>query len=111
MAGKLLNEALPISVEYAKKTGMVDEVFAGSAYYEVLHDFASSCYDEDLIWEKQDRFEEEKEIMERCKQAELKKMYREFWDESSEFHKFRHEFVYKVCPTETAKRLQGESCA
>ena len=111
MAEKLLNEALPISVEYAKKIGMVDEIFVDSAYYEVLHDFASSCYDEDLIWEKQDRLEEEKEIIERCKQAELKKMYPEFWDESSEFHKLRHEFVYKVCPTQTPKRLQGESRA
>ena len=49
--------------------------------------------------------------MELCKQEELQKMYPEFWSEISEFHTLRHEFVYKICPTETPKRLKGEICA
>ncbi len=111
MASKLLEEALPISVAYAKKIGIVDEIFTEQNYYEELHNFAYSCYDEDFIWEKQDKIEEERENMDQCKQAELKKMHPEFWDESSDFHILRHEFVYKTCPRETPKRLQGDSYA
>jgi len=33
-------------------------------------------------------------------------MHPEFWDEKSDFHTLRQEFVYKVCPRETPKRLQ-----
>jgi putative two-component system hydrogenase maturation factor HypX/HoxX len=39
-AQKLLDESLPISVEYAQKIEMVDEVFSHNSYYEKLHQFA-----------------------------------------------------------------------
>jgi putative two-component system hydrogenase maturation factor HypX/HoxX len=107
-ANKLLNEALPISVEYAKNIGMIDSVIDEKNYYEALHSFAVTVYDEDYIWDKQDRIEEERALMEKCKRDELNKMHPEFWQESSSFHKLRHEFVYKVCPIETPKRLKGE---
>ena len=108
IAKKLLNDALPISVEYANKIGMLDKVIEQKNYYEELHSFALSTYSEEYIWDKQDRVEEERELMERCKYSELNKMYPEFWQESSIFHKLRHEFVYKVCPIETPRRLKGE---
>ncbi len=108
VAKKLLNDALPISVEYAKKIKMIDEIFQAQNYYEELHNFASSLYSEGFILDKQDRVDKEREKMEFCKQEELKKMHPEFWDEKSVFHTLRHEFVYKVCPTHTPKRLQGE---
>lgn len=111
MANKLLVDALPISVEYAKNIEMIDELFQAKNYYEELHNYASSLYSEDYIWDKQDRIEEERKKMELCKQEELQKMYPEFWSEISEFHTLRHEFVYKICPTETPKRLKGEICA
>lgn len=111
LAKKLLNDALPISVEYAKNIGMIDRVINKQNYYEELHSFALSVYDEDYIWDKQDRVEEEKVIMENCKRNELNQMYPEFWEESSSFHTLRHEFVYKLCPLETPQRLKGEHYA
>jgi putative two-component system hydrogenase maturation factor HypX/HoxX len=33
-------------------------------------------------------------------------MHPEFWDEKSIFHTLRYEFVYKICPRETPKRLK-----
>jgi len=107
LSNKLLSDALPISVEYAKKIGMIDKVIQKSNYYEELHSFSSSVYDEDFIWDKQDRIEEDKELMDQCKRKELEKMYPEFWEKGSKFHSLRQEFVYKVCPKETPKRLKG----
>jgi len=49
--------------------------------------------------------------MEQCKCSELKKMYPEFLDKSSEFHNLRREFVYKLCLKATPKRLKGEHYA
>ena len=111
VAFKLLDEALPISVEYAKKIKMIDEVYQKENYYEELHSFASSLCNEDYIWDKQDRVEEQKNAMEACKRQELETMYPEFWEESSEFHTLRKEFVYKVCPSQTPLRLKGEHYA
>ncbi|NOZ91335.1 MAG: hydrogenase [Epsilonproteobacteria bacterium] len=103
---KLLDECLPISVEYAKKIGMVDEVFSHDSYYEDLHQFAKSSFDDDFIWDKQDYLEEHREHIESCKEREIEIMYPQFWEEDSEFHRFRKEFVYKLCPTHTPKRLK-----
>ena len=111
MAEKLLDDALPISVDYAKKIKMIDEVYAKENYYEDLHSFTSSLYSQEFIWDKQDYIDENKELMESCKKAELAKMYPEFWEKESEFHKLRHEFVYKVCPTKTPDRFKGDSHA
>jgi putative two-component system hydrogenase maturation factor HypX/HoxX len=107
LSKKLLDEALPISVDYAKKIGMVDKVFDSQNYYEELHHFSSSLYSDDFIWDKQDYVESQKEIMQRCKKEELDIMYDEFWQEESSFHTLRHEFVYKKCPIQTPKRLRG----
>lgn len=108
---KLLDEALPISVEYAKKISMIDKVFSHENYYEELDKFCKDIYSEEFIWDKQDRLELERDKMEICKQNELQKMYREFWDEKSEFHTLRAEFVYKKCPNKTPLRLKGKICA
>jgi putative two-component system hydrogenase maturation factor HypX/HoxX len=108
IAKKLLDDALPISVEYAKKIAMIDKVFQTKNYYEELHNFTSSLYSEDYIWDKQDTIEEQREQMEQCKRYELHKMHPEFWQESSSFHTLRHEFVYKLCPLKTPQRLKGE---
>ena len=111
MAERLVENALPISVEYAKRIGMIDRVYEKSNYYEELHSFALSSYSEDFIWDKQDGLEEKQDEMESCKRKELEKMYPEFWDIESEFHRFRHEFVYKVCPIKTPDRFKGEHYA
>ena len=105
VAQELLSECLPISVTKAKSLGMIDEVFASEDYYECLHTFAKSKYDGDFIWDKQDYIEENRATIEALKEKELEVMHPEFWDEQSIFHVLRHEFVYKVCPRETPRRL------
>jgi putative two-component system hydrogenase maturation factor HypX/HoxX len=111
LSKKILNDSLPISVEYAKSISMIDEVFEHNSYYEKLHNFSSSLYSDEFIWDKQDQLEEQKDFMEQCKQNELKRMYPEFWEETSEFHRLRYEFVYKICPQETPKRLRKSKYA
>lgn len=106
MAERLLNECLPLSVSKAKSLGMLDAVFTHKTYYEDLHTFAKSKYDDEFIWDKQDYLEKKKETIEAFKEKELEVMYPEFWDEKSDFHTLRQEFVYKVCPREIPERLK-----
>jgi putative two-component system hydrogenase maturation factor HypX/HoxX len=107
MANKLLNKCLPISANFAKSIGLVDEIIDSK---EALEEFAKSKVEEDFfddfIWEKEDFLEENIENIKQYKEQELKIMYNEFWDEESPFHKLRRDFVYKVCPTTTPKRLK-----
>ncbi|PTB83752.1 hydrogenase [Sulfurovum lithotrophicum] len=105
-AQRLLDDCLPLSVTKAKSLGMVDEVFAHEDYYESLHSYAKSKYNDDFIWDKQDFLEDNRAKIEALKEKELEVMHPEFWDEKSDFHSLRQEFVYKVCPRETPKRLQ-----
>jgi putative two-component system hydrogenase maturation factor HypX/HoxX len=110
-AKRLLDECLPISSHKAKELGMVDEVFESKNYQEKLQEFVKSLIEDedrydDMLWDKQDYIEANKSKMNECKQNELATMHPEFWDESSIFHKLRYEFVYKICPTKTPKRLK-----
>ena len=105
-AEKLLDDCLPLSVTEAKVLGMVDEVFSRQTYYESLHHFAKSSYDDDFIWEKQAYLEENRDKIEALKEKELEVVHPEFWEEKSLFHALRREFVYKICPRETPKRLK-----
>ena len=92
-AGKLLDECLPISVESAIGIGVVDEVFAHDDYYEALHNFAKSKFDDDFIWDKQDYLEENRDRIEALKEIEIEVMYPEFWEENSSFH----QLTKRVC--------------
>jgi len=105
-AQKLLNECLPISVEYAQKIGMVDKVFGYNEYYNKLHQFAKDSFDDDFIWDKQDYLEDNREYIEEFKEREIEIMYPEFWDKGSIFHTLRREFVNKICPIKTPTRLK-----
>ena len=105
-AQKLLDDSLPISVEYAKTINMVDEVISDDSYGEELHRFAKSKFSDDFIWDKQDYIEENYQRIEALKEAEIEIIYPEFWDRDSSFHRLREEFVWKVCPRETPKRLK-----
>jgi putative two-component system hydrogenase maturation factor HypX/HoxX len=111
-ANELLKNCLPISANNAKEMKMIDEVFAKENYFDDLRGFATSLvedednYDE-YIYNKQDYLEENKEYINKCKEQELKVMYPEFWDDKSEFHTLRHEFVYKMCPIKTPERLKN----
>ncbi|MDM5272749.1 hydrogenase maturation protein [Sulfurovum sp. zt1-1] len=109
MAGILLDECLPLSVEKAKELGMIDEIYEEKTYYEELHNFAQNTYNDDFIWEKQDYLEKYKEQIEAFKEQELAIMHPEFWSKTSDFHTLRHKFVYKICPMETPARLKLRS--
>ncbi|WP_373036669.1 hydrogenase maturation protein [Sulfurimonas sp.] len=111
-AKKLLEACLPLSADKAKEIGMVDEVFAKENYFDDLRSFATSLIEDeekydDFIYDKQDYLQENKEYINECKEEELKVMHPEFWNEKSEFHLLRHEFVYKVCPIKTPQRLKN----
>ena len=108
-AQKLLNECLPISVEYAKKIGLVDKILP----FDELKNFCQDLikdedkYD-DFICDKQDFLEENQDMIEQHKEQEIKVMYPEFWEKNSIFHILRKEFVYKICPTTTPKKLKNK---
>jgi putative two-component system hydrogenase maturation factor HypX/HoxX len=108
-AKKILDEALPLSVKRAKKIGLVDEVFAKDGYIDSLREFVKEAVDEDRFFElldkKRDNLEKDYKLMQEAKEAELAKMYPEFWEESSLFHTLRREFVYKLCPIKTPDRF------
>ncbi len=111
MSKKLKDDSLPVSVKRAKEISMVDEVFENENYFESLDTFCQNLlkdedkYD-DFIYDKQDFLDENKEYINSCKERELEIMYPEFWDENSSFHRLRREFVYKICPIFTPKRLK-----
>ena len=104
-AQELLDSSLPISATQAKELGIVDALYHDN-YYEKLHHFALSNYDEDFIWEKQEFLQEHAKRIEQCKEKELHVMHPEFWNEDSDFHRLRREFVYKICPICTPKRFR-----
>ncbi len=111
MAKRLLNECLPLNVKKAKEIGLVDEVLEGD-YLQSLKQFCKKLIEDedkyqDFLWEKEDFLMENENFIEQCKEEELKVMHSEFWDERSEFHKLRYEFVYKICPIKTPKRLKN----
>ena len=111
-AKELLDSCLPISAYKAKKINMIDEVFSKENYFEELKSFIENLLEDedkydDFIYDKQDYLQENQDQINKCKDNELKIMYPEFWSEDSKFHKLRNEFVYKVCPMITPKRLKN----
>jgi putative two-component system hydrogenase maturation factor HypX/HoxX len=110
-AKRLLNECLPLSAKRAKVLGMVDEVYVHENYYEELHNFSKNVYNDDFIWDKQEYLQEHRAKIEALKERELAIMHPEFWETNSSFHKLREEFVYKICPRETPKRLKERDYA
>ncbi|MAC82558.1 MAG: hydrogenase [Arcobacter sp.] len=110
-AKELLEKCLPINSTQALKINMIDEVFDFSNYDLKLDAFTKTLYEdeekyEELIDKKKDFLFENYEAMENCKNEELKIMYDEFWDKNSSFHKLRFNFVHKVKPQNTPKRLK-----
>lgn len=112
-AQELLDAALPLSVKQAKEIGLVDEVFCEEhqSFLQELRSYTEQIVmDEDewytLLDEKRQRLEMDENLIQILHTKELETMYPEFWDEESPFHTLRSEFVYKVCPTATPKRLQ-----
>ena len=110
LAEKILDDALPIGTKQAKDINLIDKILLSDKYEKHLKEFCEellSNEDEyyDFLDEKSDRLEKDEKLIYDSKNSELKKMHPEFWDETSEFHKLRADFVYKVCPIKTPERL------
>lgn len=109
-AEELLKNCLPINSNYAKKINMIDEVFPYEEYESKLEEFCQNLLDDDFyenfIDKKKDDLEENLSYIQNCKEKELQIMYDEFWDESSFFHRLRYDFVHKIKPINTPKRLK-----
>ena len=110
LAKKILNDALPIGTKLAKEISMIDEVLPNIDYDEKLKEFCKKLLNDadeyyGFLDKKSNRLDEDEKLIYDCKESELKKMYPEFWNEQSKFHKLRADFVYKVCPIKTPERL------
>ena len=110
-AKELLENCLPINANYAKKINMIDEVYPFEDYQEKLEIFCENLLKnedtfEEFIDRKKDFLEQELPLMEECKEKELQIMYDEFWQKSSSFHTLRYDFVHKIKPKNTPKRLK-----
>ena len=108
---ELLENCLPINANYAKKINMIDEVYPFEDYQEKLEIFCENLLKnedtfEEFIDRKKDFLEQELPLMEECKEKELQIMYDEFWQKSSSFHTLRYDFVHKIKPKNTPKRLK-----
>ncbi len=122
LAKSLTDNMLPISANYAKSIGMIDEVFKDyqvdirdyeavidkKDYETQLHNYLKDIVENedryyDMIDAKRENLEADDEIIQRCKEEELNRMYPEFWEKDSLFHKLRYEFIYKI-PKEYAPK-------
>jgi len=109
---QLLDECLPLDAKQAKEIGMIDEVYISLNYKESLDSFCNTLLHEeekyeDFLWDKEEYLEENRAKIEQAREQEIDIMYPEFWEEASSFHTLRYEFVYKVCPLSTPKRLKA----
>jgi putative two-component system hydrogenase maturation factor HypX/HoxX len=113
-ANELLEKCLPINSNYAKKINMIDEVFTYKEYQSKLENYCKNLLKEefydDFIDNKKDTLEEDFLYIQECKEQELKIMYDEFWEDSSSFHSLRYDFVHKIKPKSTPKRLRNTKC-
>ncbi|WP_353661399.1 hydrogenase maturation protein [Hydrogenimonas sp. SS33] len=109
-AKELLEACLPVSAKRAKDLGMIDALFEAERYEESLKKWCRELLEDedryyDLLDAKRERLERDRERIDACKEAELKRMHPEFWDPKSDFHRLRHDFVYKVCPARAPERI------
>ena len=109
-AKEITEACLPISAQKAKRLGIVDAVLEIKNYDDALKEWCRVLLEDeeryyDTLEAKQERLERDSSYIENCKEAELKRMYPEFWDENSDFHRLRHNFVYKVCPLYAPTRI------
>ncbi len=110
-AKELLDACLPVGVKEAKDIGMIDKVLFHITYQDELEVFCKELLNdedsyEDFLWEKEDFLEENRAVIEVKREAEIAVMHPEFWDKESTFHQLRYDFVYKICPMQTPKRLK-----
>jgi putative two-component system hydrogenase maturation factor HypX/HoxX len=110
-AQRLLDACLPVGAKEAKKIGLIDEIFSDEGYFESVEAFSKALLEDEDAWdafldEKEASLDANRAVIEHSRECEIEVMYPEFWEESSPFHTLRYDFVYKICPTQTPKRLK-----
>lgn len=111
IADEVLKKCIPIGSSKAKKIGLIDEVFTNINYKKDLEKFCEELIldkekFENFIDEKKDFIFDNEEKIERLKEKELQKMYPEFWDKTSSFHRLRNEFIYKKEHKKSLERIK-----
>lgn len=112
-AYEITDACLPIGAIRAQKMGMIDVVFneEEEIYFNELKNFCEyHAHKEDYydFLDEKSKIREEDELkkaLEEYRNEELAYMYESFYNKDSLFNKRRCEFVYKIKPKSTPKRL------
>ncbi|KXO13383.1 Hydrogenase assembly protein HoxX [Moritella sp. JT01] len=110
----LTQQCLPLGAKQALNIGLVDSVFTNDDLDFTLQlsqncsELANSAQFGSLIANKRavrEQHEAEKPLAS-YRDEELAEMKKCFYIQDSQYHRLRHDFVYKICPTETPKHLK-----
>lgn len=111
IANTILEKTLPVGSQRALEIGMLDEVYEAKEYQEKLETFCERLIENEEVYEafiekKKDFLFDNEHCIEDKKEQELQRMYLEFWEPNSSFHKLRSEFIHKKEHKESLKRLK-----
>jgi putative two-component system hydrogenase maturation factor HypX/HoxX len=113
IAIELTESALPVGMQKAKRIGLIDETMPNT-YSEFEKRIKASAeelanhnnYDSLLCAKIKTREADEMaKPLQAYREAELQKMFRQFYDADSAYHKLRRRFVEKTPPSETSPCL------
>jgi len=106
VAIELTESALPLGTQKAKRIGLIDEIMPNrySEFVEQVKAFAEELanqdnYDRLLCAKVKGRETDERaRPLQAYRDAELQKMFRQFYDSDSAYHQLRRRFVQKIPP-------------
>jgi putative two-component system hydrogenase maturation factor HypX/HoxX len=111
MAIELTESALPVGMQRAKRIGLIDEIMPNT-YSEFLERVKASAeglanhsnHDSRLCAKAKARETDEMtKPLRAYREAELQKMFRQFYDADSDYHTLRRRFVEKISTSETSR--------
>jgi putative two-component system hydrogenase maturation factor HypX/HoxX len=112
IAIELSESALPVGMQKAKRIGLIDEIMPNT-YSEFVarikvaaEELAEQDIYDGLLRAKIKERETDEMIrpLQAYRDAELQKMFRQFYDADSAYHELRHRFVEKTRPSETGRK-------
>ena len=106
VAIELTESALPLGTQKAKRIGLIDEIMPNrySEFVEQVKAFAEELANQDnydrLLYAKVKGRETDERArpLQAYRDAELQKMFRQFYDSDSAYHQLRRRFVQKIPP-------------
>jgi len=113
VAIELTESALPLGMQKAKRIGLIDEIMPDT-YSEFVEQVKASAeelanqdnYDSLLYAKIKGRETDEMtRPLQAYRDAELQKMFRQFYESDSTYHELRRRFVQKIPPSETSRGL------